>query len=86
MNSNTKTHHKLDSHSPPKFNFEPWTSPSYNNFFFFRSKHTQGRERNSNTKAHYKLHSKAMKNLLSLELALKVFVYVYVSYNSKIYF
>ena len=54
--------------------------------FFFRSKHTQGRERNSNTKAHYKLHSKAMKNLLSLELALKVFVYVYVSYNSKIYF
>ena len=35
MNSNTKTHHKLDSHSPPKFNFEPWTSPSYNKFFFF---------------------------------------------------
>ena len=128
----------LDSYSPPNYNFEPWTSPSYISFFFFffliylwetnthtqgrdkwiliqkhttkstptllpnsilnlkpylhiiiffyRSKHTQGRERNSNTKAHYKLHWKVMKNLLSLEFSLKVFVYVYVSYNSKIYF
>ena len=42
----------LDSHSPPKYNFEPWTSPSYIRFFFFlnlfmRNKytHTQGRKK-----------------------------------------
>ena len=56
----------LDSHSPPKYNFEPWTSPSYIRFFFLFKKfiyekqihtYTREKEMNSNTKTHHKINS-----------------------------
>ena len=81
----------LDSHSPPKYNFEPWTSPSYIRFFFFlnlfmRNKytHTQGRKKWILIQKHTTNSTPTLlpNSILNLEPHLHIIIFFFLEVNT----